>query len=159
MQGDRPTRQGVPMTKTLTGLLVAALLGTAACGGDDALSRSDYVAELNKICRDGNAQIEKIPQPTSVDEIADFVAEAKKVTRAGVDKMADLEPPEELKDEHEAQVANGRKVVELADDLAEAAKSGDEAAFKRVSDEGDKLDKESDERAKRIGANDCADGS
>jgi hypothetical protein len=144
---------------SLTGLLVTAAIGLGACGGDDGLSKADYVEQANAICRDANTQLGKIAEPSDVAGIAAYVASAKTVTSAAVDKMAALEPPEELRADHQAHVADGRKVVTLADDLAAAAKTGDQAAFQRISQQGDRMDETSDARAERMGLTDCADDS
>ena len=146
--------------KTMISILLGTVvLSLAACGGDDSLSRADYVKQINEICRDGNAQLAKIPEPTSTAGLATYVADAKKITTAGVDKMEALDPPKSLEADHDAQVADGRKIITLADDLATAAKAGDEAELQRLSEQGSKLDEASDKRAERIGAGDCADDS
>jgi hypothetical protein len=152
-------KEGAMRLASITGLLVAAAVGLGACGGDDGLSKADYVKQANAICRDANTQLGKIAEPTDVAGIATYVASAKKVTSVAVDKMAALEPPEELRADHKAHVADGRKVVTLADDLAAAAKSGDQAAFQRISQQGDRMDQTSDARAKKMGLGDCADDS
>jgi hypothetical protein len=142
----------------MTGLILStATLGLAACGGDDGLSRADYVKQVNGICRDGNAQLAKIPEPTTPAGLATYVADAKKITTAGVDKMDALEPPKDLRADHDAQVADGRKVIALADDLATAARAGDETKLQELSAKGDQMDEASDRRAERMGLTDCAD--
>jgi hypothetical protein len=147
--------------KSLTGLvLTTAALGLGACGGgDDGLSRADYVKQANEICRDANAQLGKIAEPTDVAGLATYVNEAKDVTGAAVDKMAALEPPEEMSADHKAHVADGRKVLAMAGGLAQAASSGDQDEFQRLSQQGDRLDKTADARAERMGLTDCADDS
>jgi hypothetical protein len=137
--------------------LVVASAGLGACGGDDGLSRAEYLEQGNALCRQANADLAKIPAPSDVAGLKDYVAKAKGVTTRAVDAFSALEPPEELREQHDAHVADGRQVIAMADELGEAAGSGDEAAFERLTAEGDRMDERSDARAERMGLGDCAD--
>jgi hypothetical protein len=45
----------------------------------------------------------------------------------------------------------------MADQLSDAAASQDQAAFERLTKQGDRMDEVSDERAERMGLTDCAE--
>jgi hypothetical protein len=136
-------------------LVVAGLAGAAGCG-DDAPSREDFTAQANELCRVANAKIAALPEPSDVDGLKAYVQKMKSVTSDSVDRFAKLEAPAEMRGDAEAYVANGRRVVALADRLATATLTGDEATMKELQAEGDRLDADSDERAASMGLSDCA---
>jgi hypothetical protein len=136
--------------------LLALTASIAACGGEDALSRADYVEQANAICRDYNAQIEKLEEPRDFAGIRAYVSRAKDLTDDAVTRLDELQPPEELAADHDAFVKEGRQVAGLADQLAAAADKRDEAALQRISEQGEKNDERSDARAERMGLTECA---
>ena len=138
-------------------VLASAGTGLTACGGDDGLSKAEYRKQANALCRQANADLAKIPAPSDVAGLKDYVTKAKQVTTKAVDKMDALQPPEDLKADHDAHIADGRKVISMADELGKAAASNDQAAFERLTKEGDRMDEISDKRAERMGLTDCAD--
>jgi len=138
-------------------LVVAGLAaGTSACGEDTTPSRADFTAEANELCRSANAKIAALPEPSDVDGLTRYIEQMTSVTSAAVDRFAKLDPPAELRNDVEAYVANGRRVIALADRLADATLSGDRAALKELQAEGDRLDADSDERAANMGLKECA---
>jgi hypothetical protein len=147
-------------TRTLTTTCVALALGAAgltACGGDEGLSKAEYLKQGNALCRQANADLKKIAPPSDLAGLKDYVTKAKGVTTKAVDKLDALEPPEDLRADHDAHVADGRKVIAMADRLGDAAASQDQAAFERLTKEGDRMDEVSDKRAERMGLTDCAE--
>ncbi len=65
MDGHRPCMYGHWMGRNLRsvavlGLLLAFALVVTACGGDEALSKDEYIAQGNAICEDANAQFHAI---------------------------------------------------------------------------------------------------
>ncbi len=102
-----------------TGAAVAgSSLVLAACGGDDALSRDDYVKQANAVCRDYNQKVAGLPEPQSFEDVPAFVDKGKALAGEAVGKLDELEPPEELKADHEAFVKEGREVSATADRIA-----------------------------------------
>ncbi len=144
------------ITSTCLALAIGAS-GLSACGGEEGLSKAEYVKQANALCRQANADLSKIAAPSDVAGLKDYVAKAKRVTVTAVDKMAALEPPEDLRADHDAHIADGRKVIAMADELGAAAASNDQAAFQRLSERGDRMDEVSDKRAERMGLTDCAE--
>ncbi len=148
------------MSLLRTGAAVAgSSLVLAACGGDDALSRDDYVKQANAVCRDYNQKVAGLPEPQSFEDVPAFVDKGKALAGEAVGKLDELEPPEELKADHEAFVKEGREVSATADRIADAAKKKDEAALQRAAEEGERRDEASDKRAQRMGLTECAKDS
>lgn len=149
----------MPLRKIVSLALVAAGLavGATACGDDATPSRAEFTEQANELCRSANAKIAALPEPSDVDGLKAYIDRMKSLTSASVDRFAQLDPPAELRSDVEAYVANGRRVVALADRLADATLSGDQDALQELQAEGDRLDADSDERAANMGLTDCAD--
>ena len=145
-----------PRKLTSLALVLAGLAAGASACTDDTPSRADFTASANELCRSANAKIAAIPEPSDVDGLKTYITKLKAVTAASVDDFAELEAPAEMRGDAEAYVANGRRVVALADRLAAAATSSDQTAMEALQAEGDRLDADSDERAAAMGLTDCA---
>ena len=96
-----------------------ALLGLAACGGDDpSLSVADFTAQANAICADHDAKIGAIvgdlfstgaPDQAKMQPALDGVLAETEALLAEIDA---LNEPEELRSGVESFVAEGRKAAE-----------------------------------------------
>ena len=87
----------------------------SACGSDDKLSKSDYLAKGNAICQKVNDEIgaasEGFPtdRPPTQDEFTKFTSETL-IPKIGkeIDDLDKLNPPSELKDEVDKLIASAR---------------------------------------------------
>ncbi|MGE0026454.1 MAG: hypothetical protein AB7O78_01325 [Thermoleophilia bacterium] len=101
---------------TLTCAAVIAAIGiagAAGCGGDDdsaALSRDEFVTQANAICAAGNATIAAAvpkdgpPGPAFYETIVE-------TTQGTVDGVAALVPPDEMKADVDAMIADARQAL------------------------------------------------
>jgi hypothetical protein len=84
-----------------TGILALALVG-AGCGGDDAPSKSEYIADADAICKQGNTEIDAAAEDTftqgqqpSREEIVGFAEDEVIPNIQGqIDELRDLTPPD-----------------------------------------------------------------
>ncbi len=106
------------MTRTalLPALLLSLSLVAAGCGGDDdgggggdaePLSKADFTTQANKICADGNAELEtdaeELGDEPTQEQIEQFAADTLVPNLQGQhDDLADLGAPEGDEDEVEA---------------------------------------------------------
>ena len=109
----------------LTLSLTAVLVG---CGGDDRLSTEDYRAELREICNESERRTNQVEEPTrpTPEAIADYLQRLRDVNAETIEKVEELEPPEELEDAHQrALEANrdGREKVDAV--IADLEEGGD----------------------------------
>ena len=85
-------------------LLAVVVLAGAACGGDDGVSKADYLAEAKEVCQQGNQALTKasndvfakVPpgQKLSPEEIENFVRTTVVPTiRDQIKQLRALEPP------------------------------------------------------------------
>ena len=89
-------------------MLAAACLAGAACGGDDGVSKADYLAEAKEVCQQGsqaltkasNEVFAKVPpgQTLSPEEIQNFVRTTVVPTiRDQIRQLRAIEPPKDDK--------------------------------------------------------------
>lgn len=158
-------------TRWLAPSLVALTL--AACGssdespGDpanrgsdaasDQLSKTELIAQADKICSGTAEKIRARPTPTSLPEIAQFSEGNANANDESVRKLRALTPPDSLKADYTAFTERAEMVGEQARDVAEAARTNDvnkllSAAGKVASDV------ESLRLARKIGFKVCRSG-
>jgi hypothetical protein len=135
---------------------VLVLLVTACGGGGgDRLSKAEFQSQANAICAKYEKQLKAIGSPTSLDEIPDLVGQALVILDKEIDEVSALNPPEELQDTFDQLIAATNKTKAAADDLSEAAKSGDQAAVQKALEEGNAASKEADDLAGNLGLESC----
>lgn len=147
----------------LTAWALLALVGlvAAGCGGGGskkgyAMSKDEYTAALNKICRDGNSQIKSLGIQTTIDSFKTKGDQVVKVTDDILGKAKALSPPDELK--KPAQEFSDAVDHALSDfkDATSAAKSGDQSSFTTALAHVATDSAKSKAAGSEIGANDCA---
>jgi hypothetical protein len=134
------------MTRTLL-VLVLGLAILAGCGGGDdggdggggeAMSQEDFVAEANKICREGeekiNAKAQEVQQKIQdagenaeqqQKAVADVLEETAKEYDPYLERLKDLNPPQDLQADWERFLDGINEAFDLIPDLASATRDGD----------------------------------
>ena len=136
---------GQTLRRILGALLALALLG-AACGGDDALSKDEYIAQANAICEDARAQVEAIaveffadfPEEPTPEEFAElpvgeYVDEYTAVTEGQLADLRDLAAPEGDEDLLAALYDDVEARLHAVNALVAEALAGDPAAIERLT--------------------------
>lgn len=137
--------------------LLAAVLALAACGGDDRLSRDEYIARADEICADIEQRGEALQEPESVEDVRRFIDQARPLLQEGIDDLRALEPPEDLQGPHDSMVDAAAGGLPALDRLAEAAEQEDEEAFNAAVEEITRADEESSRIAGEMGMKACAE--
>jgi hypothetical protein len=139
-------------------LLLAAALALAGCGGGGktALSKSEFVAQANAICKDYDARIDALGDPASLEDLVGLAAKAKPIAEDGVAKLRALKAPEELQAGYDEYLATGDVNIELLVQLGEAAKSGDVAAIEKMGTDGEDNADKAHGIAAELGLTECA---
>jgi hypothetical protein len=150
----RPMSRG---TVFVTSLVIAVASFAAGCGGDAALTRTEYVSQLNAMCEDFAAREKEIGEPHSLSDLAergDRIADA--FDQAIGDKVRTLEAPGEIA----AQAGRLRAVAEQQGEtlrgLAEAASRGDLSRVRTLAARNSALNSEASDQARQLGADSCA---
>lgn len=107
-------------------LTLTLVLSFAACGGDDGLSKEDYQAELRKICDESERKTNAVEEPTRAtpEAIADYLQRLRDVNAETIEKVEELEPPEELKDAHDRALEANRDGREKVDNVISELEGG-----------------------------------
>jgi hypothetical protein len=144
------------MTRALLTLTLALALlagcgggnggGGAAGGGGDALSKDAFVAEANKICREGEQKItdvtkgsqEKVQQAKTTEEqqkvIADVLENTAKEYDPYLARLNGLKAPQELSAGWDKFVGGVGDAFALIPELADATRAGDRAKLQELTD-------------------------
>lgn len=146
------------MHRLLVAPLVLVLL--VGCGGDDSLSKEEFIAEGDRLCREFEDRATELEEPQSPEELTEFLESVVSFTRQFRSDLADLDPPSgEGEDVHEAFLDAVDKTIEEAEASREAAADGDmQLAGERFEAASDAASSVDDELAE-YGFEDCGENA
>lgn len=136
-----------------------ALAGVAAgCGGGgggDRLSKEEYIAQADAICKQANEEIDALGEPATLEEIVTLAASAIKIQEESLAELRALKPPEE--DEATLNEAYDlvEQQVEVGKQVKAAAEAGDMETIETLIAENDPLDEQADQIALDYGLTEC----
>jgi hypothetical protein len=152
------------MKKLLVPFVVLALVVAVAagCGGGKSKNKayagsvSAFAAALNSICRPALAKARALHLKTMSD-IAAKGDKFRSIQSTAIDKIASLQPPDQIKSTMDDVVAKGHEQISKVEDLVAAAKAGDTAKVQQIASEIQPLQAASNKDFAKIGANTCAE--
>ena len=133
-------------------------LGLVACGGgDDKLSKADFIESGDKLCLDFNTKAKDLatPPPESAPQLVTLL---DKTLALADETRADLEAlkaPEDGEAVKKALVESLRLSTNRVRDARDAADRGDGEGFESAMAEADQIGKRADEEAKAYGFEVC----
>jgi hypothetical protein len=136
-------------------LVLAVLVLGAGCGGDEGLSREEFVSEAEAICDEFDQRVNEVDEPESPADVERYVNEVRPVVENGLNELRELQPPEEFQERWDVLMARNDEGLEALDDLAQAGANGDEARVQEISDDAARRDEESDRIALELGLEKC----
>jgi hypothetical protein len=144
------------MRTTIVICVVATLVVIAAgCGGNDRLTRDEYVAAADAICRDAEQRNMNLGEPGSLEEMVEFLEKSKALSEEEFAKLEALVPPEA----DEAQVQRARELnrllIDMMGDLKSALEADERDRSQEILDEANRLTLEADAIAADLGLQDC----
>lgn len=137
-------------------VLAASILAAAAgCGGEETLSRADYVKQADAICEDFKGRQAKLGDPKTVADIERLGDETKPLVEEQLAALRELKAPEEIAGDANAAYDLLEQQLPKLDALVSAAKAKDVAKVQRVATEAGKLDDQADAKTEKIGLKVC----
>lgn len=137
-----------------------ALLGlavVAGCsGGDGRLSKAEYTEQADAICTKYDAELAKLPSPTTLDALARMAVQAKSIAGEGAAKLRALEPPEELQKQADAWLALNDENVKDIEAMRAAAAAGNRVKVQEIARDAQRNEAKADELARKLGLKSCA---
>jgi hypothetical protein len=143
----------VPATSRV--LVLAVLVLGAGCGGDEGLSREEFVSEAEAICDEFDQRVNEVDEPESPADVERYVNEVRPVVENGLNELRELQPPEEFQERWDVLMARNDEGLEALDDLAQAGANGDEARVQEISEDAARRDEESDRIVLELGLEKC----
>ena len=146
-----PALAGVPVAATL-------LLATG-CGGEEQLTRAEYVKQADAICKDYSARQDKLGEPKTVKDIERLGDQTKPLVEEQLGKLRALNAPDDVADDANAAYDLLEQQLPKIDQLVAAAKANDVKRIQQIATEAGKLDDRANAKAKEIGLEVCGESS
>lgn len=152
------------MKKVIVPLVLVALAAVlaAGCGGGGssknkayANSVSQYASAIDQICGSVNTKL-KAMHTNTLAGLAANGPKAKSIISDGLNKIDNLQPPDQVKSAADDFVSKGKQAVGMYDSIISAAKNKDTAKIQQIGSKIAALDKSTHQDATTIGALKCA---
>ena len=154
------------MTRFLL-ILTLALPVLAGCGGDDRSSTGDFVADANRICREGAAKIQEVTREQqeaageleSLEQQRQAVATTLERTAEAyepyMERLRALDPPSDLQENWTSFLDGVERAFDLIPELGDATRSGDQDKLTELSEEFTRIARETRPFAEDNRLDDC----
>ncbi len=140
--------------------------GLAACSDDDkgsapqTVTKADVIARVDKICRQGQGQIEGLEAPKSLEASADFLGRVLPVVRENLDRIRAIgRVPAEDRQVFLDWLQAREGIVQTTQQMIAAARAKNKAEFQRLAAQQDELDSRADKAAREYGFKVCGRAS
>ncbi|MDQ3630586.1 MAG: hypothetical protein M3417_04785 [Actinomycetota bacterium] len=117
-------------------LSVAALATLAGCGGEEPLSRAEYVKQADAICTKTNARDRELPDAGDINSIAELeriTTQKRQLAEQQIKEVKALEPPDEIADDVDALNKLSEDQLPKLDEVVEAAKEKDNVKIRQLA--------------------------
>jgi hypothetical protein len=141
-------------------LALLALLPVLAGCGDDTLTTDEYRREARAVCTDAARATRGVeaPQRTTNAALAAYFGRLLQVTQRTTDRLAELEPPDDLARPHDAAVAAQREAIGELDRFVKELRRGGDAQqlLLGVQTRLSEISQRSRRAAQELGVPECA---
>jgi hypothetical protein len=150
------------LNRRLLAIPTAAALALAGCGGSDAPSKSEYAADIDKVCKEQKDKFENLSEPKSIKDISGFAEDVQTTFDETSKKLADVEKPSGDAGEDATKFVDAfkadvdKQVTPQLDAMKKAAEAGDQQEVVQAAQKLQQVETpETDKLARDLGAEEC----
>lgn len=142
-------------------MLAAAAAALAGCGGsgddgEERLTKAEWIAKADALCKQSFAAAEVVPQPGSPEQFDEYLAKVLAISRRFDPKFAALEAPEGDEEIVQNLIRLNEEGTLLLTNLLEAVRAQNVAKVERIVEQGTTNAKEFAAAARAYGSKECA---
>jgi hypothetical protein len=111
----------------VAGAVAAIIVLVVGGGGDSAPTRAEYIAQVNAVCAEHNAELARIPAPVAAanpDAIRQSIEQALPITEERAAEARAIEPPTALEPDVERMFSLSDEAIEELREARDAAQDG-----------------------------------
>lgn len=138
-------------------LLATALQGCGPDSRDDGLSATEYRERGNRLCREATELGKGLPQPKTERDLTRLLERTVKESNRFQARFERLEPPDELRADHQRSQREGREAIEVFEDAVKRIHAGEgpQRTVAKLASRLNELVERGNATARRLGLNDC----
>ncbi|MFN2470603.1 MAG: hypothetical protein ABR583_06365 [Gaiellaceae bacterium] len=145
------------MRLRLGAALCLATAVAGACGGSDGDSSDGrYADQADAVCLDAQAELEQIPQPLTLPDLAPWTRRFVPVARRQVERLRKLDPPEGDEANARAFADALDRSVDAIEQMGQAARSGNDGRLQELTGAAQQATAEARALAADLGLQACA---
>jgi hypothetical protein len=140
------------------GAVLVLALAAAGCGGGGSktLSKEEYGSQLNQICGDATATLDKVGRPGSIPELASKGPKLIDEFDKAVSKAEALKPPSEIEADAGRFVSKSKQLRGVLGQLVDAAKKNAIGRIAQLAVGAESLGNDVGALGRKLGAPACA---
>jgi hypothetical protein len=145
--------------RRLAVLLVGCALAAGCMGGDEGVSREDYIAKADGVCGTYQVRLSRIPRPVTAEpaELGSYLERALPIAREQHEELTDLPRPEgDDRDQIDRLLALLEQELAFNEAAQKAASEGDRATLDNQLQQGAAVSAEAGQLAEQLGFVVCA---
>lgn len=137
--------------------VIAAVLGPACGGGGDEVSRQEFIARADAVCRSLRDDLNDLPfSSPDPDVLAGAFRDGARLGEQQVAQLRDLEPPADDREEITAILDLADRLNDVGREAADAKAAGDDVRFRELIGQSRDIQRRQRELALRYGFGACA---
>jgi hypothetical protein len=138
---------------------VALLAGCGGSGGDNddaGLTKAEWIAKADALCKRSRAEVNAIPEPETEDDFDEYLVDVLATARRFDPEFAALAPPEGDEETVRKLVELNEEKTRLFEQLVAAVRAQDAPKVQRIVNEGTAKTNEFAAAARAYGSKECA---
>ena len=132
-----------------------AALALAACGGDERLSKPEYLREADAICAKYERRLDAFPEPRTLRDVPSFIERGVPLAKQELAELEELRPPEADEAEVGRLLTQVRETTAALERLGEAAAARDRAAALAAAERVEEASDRAAKLARSYGLDEC----